>query len=65
MNIHLAYAAEQMQVELSDLQKIVNLSLMIETLEPIGDTSENRDPYFDNTMIDWDIYNKFSDEYNQ
>lgn len=65
MNICLATAAEQMQVELSDLQKIVNLSLMIETLEPIGDTSENRNPYFDNIMIDWDIYNKFSDEYNQ
>ena len=67
MNIHLAYAAEKMQVELTDLQNLLNLSFIIETLEPIGDTSENRDPYYDNPMIKKDegIYSKFFDEYNQ
>lgn len=67
MNIHLAYAAEKMQVELTDLQNLLNLSFIIETLEPIGDTSENRDPDYDNPMIKkYDgILNKFFDEYNQ
>ncbi len=66
MNIHLAYAAEKMQVELTDLQNLLNLSFIIETLEPIGDTSENRDPYYDNPMIKKHegIFNKFFDEYN-
>lgn len=67
MNIHLAYAAEKMQVELTDLQNLLNLSFIIETLEPIGDTSENRDPYYDNPMIKKHegILSKFFDEYNQ
>lgn len=67
MDILLATVANQMQVELSDLQNIVNLSLLIETLEPIGDTSENRDPYYDNPIDNAmnTVYNEFSDEYNQ
>lgn len=67
MDILLSTVANQMQVELSDLQNIVNLSLLIETLEPIGDTSENRDPYYDNPIDNAmnTVYNEFSDEYNQ
>ena len=67
MDILLATVANQMQVELSDLQNIVNLSLLIETLEPIGDSSENRDPYYDNPIDNAmnTVYNEFSDEYNQ
>lgn len=67
MSALLATVAENLQVELSDLQKIFNLSFIIETLEPIGDTSENRDPYYDNPMIKKHegILSKFFDEYNQ
>lgn len=67
MDILLATVANQMQVELRDLQNIVNLSLLIETLEPIGDSSENRDPYYDNPIDNAinTVYNEFSDEYNQ
>lgn len=67
MNIHLAYAAEKMQVELNDLQNLLNLSFIIETLEPIGDTSENRNPGSDNPMIKVEekILTKFFSEKNQ
>lgn len=67
MNIHLAYAAEKMQVELTDLQNLLNLSFIIETLEPIGDLDEYRNPHWDNPMIKKrdGILSKFFDEYNQ
>lgn len=67
MSALLATVAENLQVELSDLQKIFNLSFIIETLEPIGDTSENRNLYHDNYLanIEWEIFEFYFDEYNQ